>query len=193
MDRVDDINIDIVPLKHSDREHTVELYAKYLDSGEHILNMIRDCFDYPDFCGFKIQRQNEIIGVLMGCSQMEFTTPKPELVSKLYKAADDAKILTIYFFLVLPEYRKRGYGLKLVQAMRKRIFELGIRYCFIEMWVEHNVIASASKTFSNMGDIVYQERIADFYSDAYKYGVICSSCEGVCKCGAHLILYKIDE
>lgn len=185
--------IEYSEINENDLKQIIDLYETYLNSGEYIINSIKEAFETENYLGFKACDGDRIVGFFSGQEGMAFTYPHPELEKEISDFAGSKKIYNPDALFLHEEYRNKGIAKELIRRMKDKILEKNMQLVIVELWIYPNNTVPAKKPLEMFGEIVFQKEVPSFYKDLHKYGVKCPLCGDKCNCGALIIVFNLDN
>lgn len=179
--------------EEKDLEQIIALYQTHLNSGQYIMDEMLEEFKTKDYLGFVAKDDDELVGFFTGQSDIAFTYPHPELEEEIRQFAGDRKVYTPDGLLVLEAYRGKGVTGELVRRMKRALLEREVELALVELWIYPDGSVPAQKPLRGLGEAVYQNSVAKFYSSAEQYGITCPICGENCTCGALIELLEIKD
>ena len=137
----------------------VELYAKYLNSGESISQSIRDAWRDGDYMGYMALYDGKPAGFFTLRNGLVFTYPHPALEAEVAKVTAGKRLAFCDALLALPEYRIDGIAHELAAKSRELLREKGHEYSAVEIWIYPNGRSPAKEVFETVGKVVWQKRV----------------------------------
>ena len=183
--------IEVTALEIENVGQVVPIYEKYIDGGSFVREGLYESFAAPGFIGYQALADGEMVGFFTGSSLLEFTVPHPELEKEILEITGGEELFVVSSMLVLPAYRHYGIAHRFCEQVRQDLKEKGVRYFLAEIWIFPDGSIPSQHVYEEIGEIVYQKRVDGFYTEGYKYGVVCAVCGEHCKCGALLTLMRI--
>lgn len=183
--------IEITPLGIADAEAVIPLYEQNIDGGKYVRDTVYESFMDETFIGYQAKVNGKLVGFFTGSCLLEFTVPHPELEEEIRSITGEQEIFVACSMLVLPEYRHLGIATQFCQRIREDLKAKGIPFFMAEIWIFPDGTIPSRKVYEDIGEIVYQKRVDGFYTEGYRYGVVCSVCGKHCKCGALVTLMKV--
>ena len=183
--------IEYSEIREEDIETLLDLYEKYLNSGEYVRNDIEKSYRREDHIGYKAVENGRIIGWTGVSEGIAFTYPHPELEEKLGRLVLGRKICTLDALLVLPSYRNHGVAHMLNKQLMKKVLDRQYDFILYEIWVYPDGEIPAQEIEGASLHIVYEELIKGFYKDGGAYGVSCPICGTECRCSALVRLAEL--
>ncbi|MCI6630541.1 MAG: GNAT family N-acetyltransferase [Lachnospiraceae bacterium] len=180
-------------VEEKDLEQIIALYQTHLNSGQYIADEMMGEFKKKDYLGFTAKDDDELVGFFMGQDDIAFTYPHPELEDEIRQFAGGRKLYTPDGLLVLEAYRGKGVAGELIRQMKRALLEREIELALVELWIYPDGSVPAQKPLRGLGEAVYQNTVAGFYSGAMQYGIKCPICGENCTCGALIELLEIKE
>lgn len=176
--------IEYFDIAEKDIPQIMELYARYLNSGESYGNSIRRAWEDGNFFGYTALSEGRMAGVLAMREGIEFTYPHPALLEELLVFSAGKRIGFCDALLILPKYRHAGVGHRLAEQSRRLLIRMGFDYFMSEIWIYPDGRSPAKEVFETMGEVIWTRRFPGFYRDLSAYGMGCPICGADCVCGA---------
>ncbi len=178
-------------IEESDRDEIIKYYEIFLNSGPGVRASITQAFKDNEYYGFKAVEDGITAGYFTFQKGVEFTYPREEYKREVKEFIKDRKIFTVDTLMVLPEYRRRGIGSMLSKLNLEMLKEMGVSLFMVEIWIYPDGSCPAKDIYENMGRVVWDKTVPDFYVNAHDYGFACPICGKTCKCGAKLEVIEI--
>lgn len=176
-----------------DLEQIINLYETYLNSGKYIQDTMHEAFESKEYIGYKACDGNKVIGFFSGRGDFVFTYPHPELEKEIREFAGSRKLYNPDALLVLEQYRNHGIAGELVRRMKKSILAQKVELALVELWIYPDETVPAQNALMELGRVVFQKRVSEFYRNLSHYGIRCPICGDLCQCGALIQLLEIGE
>jgi GNAT superfamily N-acetyltransferase len=174
-----------------DLDELVRLHEEYLNYGEGIRPHFEEILRDPECVALKHCIDGEIAGLIIYTKGIALSGNHEDLVVRLEALTKGKKVYTGDAVLAKKEYRSLGVADNLYAMAIAEFKRIGVELVLHEYWVYPNGSVPARRMFRQLTEIVYSERIADFYSDFHHYGYHCPICGEVCTCAAEICLIKI--
>lgn len=178
-------------VNEKDLEQIIDLYEKYLNGGKYIRNAMYEAFQTNDYLGFEAKDGERVVGFFSGQSGISFTYPQPELEKEIRTFAGERTVYNLDGLWVAEEYRNQGIAAKLIQSMKECLAQKKMELVLVEMWIYPGQLIPAQKPLLELGRLIYEKEIPDFYHDLDKYHITCPVCGDVCKCGALINIIEL--
>ena len=183
--------IEYRPIKRADIPVIIELYERYLNSGEAISKQIRNCWEEGSYMGCLATSGRKIVGLMTVRRGIAFTYPHPELEAELEWIVHGKRIANCDALLVMPEYRNAGIAHSMANNVRELLQKISCDYFLAEIWIYPDGEAPGKSTLESAGKLIWQKRMDDFYKDLSNYGMKCPLCGDHCVCGAWIDLMEL--
>ena len=185
------MEIQYIEASKADMEPIIALYEQYLDSGEHLRTILKECFEDASFIGYKAVCEGKLVGFYFGSGLLDFSVPHPELEQELREIMGDEDCFVGGGLVVLPEFRGQGIATKLLLMIKERLIQTGIRYFVVEIAMEPNGSIPSKGMYKLIGENIFSRSIPLFYKEGYRYGVVCAICGMHCRCGACIEVMEV--
>lgn len=187
------MEIQYIEASKADMEPIIALYEQYLDSGEHLRTILKECFEDASFIGYKAVCEGKLVGFYFGSGLLDFSVPHPELEQELREFMRDEDCFVVGGLVVLPEFRRQGIATKLLLMVKERLIQAGIRYFVVEIAIEPDGSVPSKSLYELTGKVIFGRSIPLFYQEGYRYGVVCAICGTHCRCGACIEVMEIER
>ena len=181
-------------VKKTDFGYMLDLYERFLNTGEGIARHLNESANAPGYLGVKCMDGDVIVGVITAEPGVKFTCGHEDIAAEIQARWRGKSIYTGDMLVVLPEYRGRGIARRLSENWRELLRSGGCEILVIEGWHrsrEDDVPMSGILKY--MGKYTTFGEYPDFYSESERYGVVCPECGANCLCGARICVIEIDQ
>lgn len=176
-----------------DEEQVVQLYSKYLNSGNYIAKHVHSEILSPEFVGFKVVDGERIVGIVSGVKGIVFTYPHEDLEEEIKSKYTDRIIYTVDSMIVEEEYRHYGIATELGHYFVKELYNRGVDIMLTELWIKPDGSIPAMSVVACWKNCIEQRDIPMFYENLDKFEMECPICGSRCICGARIRLIKVDD
>lgn len=178
-------------IEKSDNAEIIELYKKYINYGDGIVENLNLVLNNDTTFGCKCCDGEKIVGLIIAEKGIAFTGGRMDFTENIIRDSCSKDVFTGTAFIVLEEYRKQGIASKLTCFLLDEMRLKKIEYFALDMWVYPNGITPALLVTRQAKKCYDYGEVKNFYADNYKQNIFCPVCGEKCRCSARIMLLQI--